>query len=107
MYYAGQGMPRNFRQAAKWLRLAAEQGEPEAQLHLGLMHGQGAGVRRNSVLAYMWLDVAATNTNRDQQKRIIQSRDSFSASMTNAEINKAQELARTCADHKFKGCERE
>ena len=31
MYLAGQGVRKNYSEAAKWLRLAAEQGSAEAQ----------------------------------------------------------------------------
>lgn len=104
MYYAGQDTRQDFGIAEKWLRMAAQQDESDAQYHLGVMHEQGDGVPQNKVLAYMWLDLAAANANRDQQNKIIRSRDSITASMTTAEISRAQELARQCTDNRFKGC---
>ena len=35
MYYRGEGMEQDYREAAKWYRKAAEQGNAEAQYRLG------------------------------------------------------------------------
>jgi len=35
MYLEGRGVRQSESKAAKWLQLAANQGEPEAQYHLG------------------------------------------------------------------------
>lgn len=43
-YYMGRGVPRNFAEAAKWYRLAADQGVVEAQCNLGQMCQVGEGV---------------------------------------------------------------
>ena len=42
------------------LQKAAEQGEPQAQLHLGAMYFTGQGVRQDYALAVQWLQKAAT-----------------------------------------------
>ena len=47
MYYKGQGVTRNYAEAAKWFRKAAEQGFAEAQYNLGVMYYKGQGVTRN------------------------------------------------------------
>ncbi|MGI9346414.1 MAG: tetratricopeptide repeat protein, partial [Gammaproteobacteria bacterium] len=36
MYANGEGVPKNDREAVKWLRLAAEQGDAKAQFNLGV-----------------------------------------------------------------------
>jgi len=35
MYDRGQGVPKDYKEAVKWYRLAAEQGVPKAQFSLG------------------------------------------------------------------------
>jgi TPR repeat protein len=47
MYYKGQGVTRNYAEAAKWFRKAAEQGLAEAQYNLGVMYREGEGVTRD------------------------------------------------------------
>ena len=43
------------------LRRQAGQGDPEAQLNLGLMHRNGEGVLRDLVLAHMWFNIAGAD----------------------------------------------
>ena len=38
MYQNGRGVPQDDAEAAKWFRLAAEQGDAEAQHNLGVMY---------------------------------------------------------------------
>lgn len=45
MYNAGQGVTQNFKEAAKWYRLAAAQGHAEAQFNLDLMNAKKSTVR--------------------------------------------------------------
>ena len=40
MYEKGKGVPRNYKTAVKWHRLAAEQGLAPAQYNLGLMYAK-------------------------------------------------------------------
>jgi TPR repeat protein len=61
MYHEGKGVPQDSREALKWYRLAADQGDPAAQFSLGLMYDRGNGVPQNYVQAYMWYSLAATS----------------------------------------------
>jgi hypothetical protein len=49
---------------------AAEQGDPEAQLELGLMYLHGRGVRVNYAKARMWLLKAAEQDDPDAQHEL-------------------------------------
>jgi hypothetical protein len=51
------------REAVKWFRCAAEQGDQESQTSLGLAYRQGRGVTRDYVQAYKWLERAAVQGN--------------------------------------------
>ena len=37
MYLTGKGVPQDYTEAAKWFRMAAEQGDGRAQFNLGWM----------------------------------------------------------------------
>jgi TPR repeat protein len=45
MYYNGEGVQQNYKEALNWYRKAAEQGFAEAQNNLGLMYHNGEGVQ--------------------------------------------------------------
>ncbi|MCD8303844.1 MAG: sel1 repeat family protein [Prevotellaceae bacterium] len=53
-YEIGDGVGRDFEEAAKWYRKAAEQGLPDAQLQLGDCYFLGLGVRQNLKEAARW-----------------------------------------------------
>ena len=44
MYAKGQGTPQNYAEALKWFRLAANQGDADAQYNLGLVYAGSRGV---------------------------------------------------------------
>ena len=100
MYAKGDGVPRDYKTAVKWYRLAAEQGDVSAQFNLGLMYAKGRGVPQNDMYAYMWGNIVASNGDKDGGKL----RDFIAKEMTPAQIEKAQNLARECVAKKYKGC---
>ena len=57
--FYGIGMNRNYPQAARWFRLAAEQNHAKAQTALGMMYVQGLGLQRNYPMALKWFRKAA------------------------------------------------
>ena len=59
MYAIGDGVPQDQAEAAKWYRLAAEQGNEVGQYNLGVMYGTGLGVTQDYVEAYIWYRLAA------------------------------------------------
>jgi len=62
MYWAGWGVPKDYAEAVKWLRLAAAQGLAAAQYNLGTILGEkGHGVPRDLAEAVKWLRLAATH----------------------------------------------
>jgi hypothetical protein len=61
-YEFGQGVPKDFSQAAYWYRKAAEQGKADAQMALGVLYVRGAGLPQDYAEAYFWFDVAAAVT---------------------------------------------
>ena len=101
MYDNGKGVPKDAAEAVRWYRLAAEQGQANAQHNLGVMYANGEGVLKDSVLAHMWSSIAGANGNEAARKQ----RDNLEDDMTRAEISRAAELARTCMASDYQDCE--
>ena len=99
-YYKGKEVPQDYKEAAKWFRLSAEQGDAFAQTSLGKMYYDGNGVKQDKVYAYMWWNIAASLGH----KLSVKARDKFVKSMTQAQLTKAQQLARACVKKHYKGC---
>ena len=59
MYANGEGVSVNPKTAAKWTRLAAEQGHDRAQSNLGWMYEKGHGVTQDYAKAVKWYRKAA------------------------------------------------
>ena len=79
------GVPKNNAEAARWYRLAAEQGHSSAQWWLGRLY------LKNSVAAHAWLNLAAAQGDDDAAA----DRDELARRMTASQIAGAQALART------------
>ncbi len=61
---------KNYQEAEKWMRQAAEQGHIDGQTIYGTMHLFGYGVKQNREKAEYWLMKSATAGNRDAQSII-------------------------------------
>jgi len=59
MYGNGQGVPQDYKEAVKWWKLAAEQGDTQAQYNLGQMYYKGQGVPQDYKEAVKWYRLAA------------------------------------------------
>ena len=88
MYATGEGVTQDFKEAVKWYRLAAGQGD--AQFNLGVMYDNGQGVPQDYVLAHMWFNICGSTGDKD----CVKNRNIVEESMTPQQIEKAQELAR-------------
>lgn len=106
MYYSGKGVPKNIREALRLYRLSAEQGHVVAQSNLATMYYLGKGVSRDFVLAHMWKNIAATNSEGDRQLRYFEQLKTLTNDMTARQIAEAQALAKQCTSNRFKGCKR-
>ncbi len=95
MYYDGEGVPKDYQEAAKWWRKAAEQGLASAQNNLGNMYYYGKGVPKDYVLAYMWINLAVANsTEEDVSEQGVKRRDELEKNMTPEQITEAQRRSR-------------
>mgnify|MGYP003328136118 CR=1 FL=1 len=100
MYLNGRGVLQDYKEAVRWYRLAAEQGDHRGQFNLGHMYANGYGVLQDDVYAHMWLNIAAANGN-EQAKEF---REIIVQEMTSAQIAEVQKLARECVAKEYKGC---
>ena len=54
VYYRGDGVPKDYAQAVKWFRKAADQGLAESQNMMGVVYDRGDGVPQDAVMAVAW-----------------------------------------------------
>ena len=95
MFYAGEGVPQDDAEAAKWYRQAAERGYARAQHNLGLLYELGRGVPQDFVQAYVWFGLAAASfgaKGHDDGADAGGDRDKLKARMTPAQIVEAERL---------------
>ena len=59
LYFRGLGVPRDYVEARRWLRPAAEQGHPAAQWRLCRIYARGLGVDKDHAEAKAWCREAA------------------------------------------------
>ena len=57
--YFGSGLPKDYGEAIRWFRKAADQEYPKAEFNLGQMYHQGEGVIKDYAEARRWLQKAA------------------------------------------------
>ena len=100
MYELGEGVPQNYAEAAKWYRLAAEQGYADAQNNLGVKYNKGEGVPQDYVMSHMWYNIASANGHENAGEY----RDRLTGLMTTADISKAQAMARECMSSGYTKC---
>ena len=90
MYCNGTGVKKDYAEAVKWFRKAAEQGDIKSQLNLAVCYYNGDGLLKDDVMAYFWFNLAATqNSSAAKEKR-----HELSKKMTKEQIAEAQKLSR-------------
>ena len=100
LYHAGDGVPQDYAEAAKWYRLAAQKGITKAQNNLAVMYEYGRQFPQNNVMAHMWYNLAAANGAEKSGER----RDAIAANMTPEDISKAQAMASECMSSGYENC---
>ena len=74
MYSKGRGVGRDYDEALRLYRLAADQGDADAQCSLGVMYDFGRGVERSATKARYWYGLAADQGNTHAQDALRQMR---------------------------------
>ncbi len=98
MYWSGEGVPRNHKEAARLYLLAANQGYARAQNDIGFMLGFGEGTPpHDDIEAYKWLSLAVNGYTSKNQDRLVQARKDLAAltkRMNPAQITEAERRIR-------------
>ena len=98
MYWSGEGVPRDHKEAAKWYLRAAEKGYARAQNDIGFMYGFGEGNPPiDNVQAYKWLSLAVRNyttRNQDRLDQAVKDLAALRARMTPAQLADAERQIR-------------
>jgi uncharacterized protein len=68
MYEAGEGVTKDYGQAATWYRKAGLQGDNRAQLLLALMYARGQGVPQDNTQGLYWLGKASQGADSAKQQ---------------------------------------
>jgi TPR repeat protein len=66
----GDGVVRDYAEAAKWFRKAADQGDATAQVQLAALYVEGRGVAQNHAEAATWLRKAADQSDATAQVQL-------------------------------------
>lgn len=69
-YYAGNGVPQDYQEAAGWYHKSAESGHAGGQNKLGYMYQLGYGVAQNDTIATLWYRRAAEQGEADGQNSL-------------------------------------
>lgn len=102
MHRMGLGVTKDQREARKWSRLAAKQGNTDAQVMLGSLYAKADGGESVDVpRAYMWYEVAAEQGNAEAKKELAV----LTKELTPQQISDAKALAEKCKASKFEQCE--
>jgi TPR repeat protein len=75
LYRRGEGVRQDYAEAAKWLQLAANQGNVLAQSNLAFMYRDGEGVPQDLVKAHMWFNVASAGAPATSRANYVEYRD--------------------------------
>jgi hypothetical protein len=95
----GVGMPRNFRDAARFYERAAGLGETSAMTNLGLMYETGRGVPQDPLRAYVWFDLGAMTSDGARY------REAAAAMLSDEQIAEAKKRAQECRIKNYRACE--
>lgn len=71
-HYQGLGVPRDYGEAARWFRQAADRNHARAQCTLGMMFAVGRGVDRSFEESVRWLEAAVDNGS-EQARDVLES----------------------------------
>ena len=86
----GEGGAPNHTEAAKWFTQAAEQGDAEGQVALGMLYALGRGVESDLVQANKWITLDAEQGNDEAKAELAQ----LATKLSPSQLAESQKLAR-------------
>jgi hypothetical protein len=88
-------IPKDYSLALLWYRKAAEQGNTDAQSHLGRLYEDGTGVPQDYSEAYFWANLAAATGSSlyggKLSEYLTADRDRIAAHLTRTDLSRVQE----------------
>ena len=93
-------MPQDYQEAVKWMTLASEQGNPQAQHNMAYLYYNGQGVKIDKVYAHMWASIASSQ-GFENSKGLL---EALNKEMIPSQIQEAQSLTEECIKKNYKGC---
>ena len=94
MYWQGEGVARDHKEAARLYLLAAEQGYARAKYDIGFMYGFGEGIPpQDDVQAYKWIGLAIarfTVKNEDRRAQAVKDRATLASRMSKEQLTEAE-----------------
>jgi TPR repeat protein len=91
LYFAGQGVPQDYRQALIWFEKAADQGYMPAYAPTAKLYEQGKGTPIDLGKAYLWYNIAIAALPYSVERYSLEKqRDDIGLQMTQAQIEAAQ-----------------
>ena len=85
-FLRGDGVEKNNDNAARFFKMAAFHGDTDAQYELGQCYWNGRGVRKNLILAYVWINLASNKS--DYASSLV----TLSEKLTPKNINDAEKI---------------
>lgn len=82
----------DFWEAARWWKLAGEQGDAGSLQRLALLQKDGKGVEKDLVLAYVNLRLAAQLSKNESNSKAIAQLQEFKANLSSTELSRAEHL---------------
>jgi TPR repeat protein len=70
MYLYGKGVKKDYQEAIRLFRKAADKGDSKAEYNLGIIYEDGMGVRKNRSEAVKWYRLAAGHGHEDAESRL-------------------------------------
>jgi hypothetical protein len=98
MYYYGKGVTQNYNEAVKGYRLAAVQGNADAQSQLGVMNRDGKGVTQNYKVAAKWFRSAAVQGHVGAQFSLA---NMYASGPTHEQFQEAEKWYKMAADQGY------
>ena len=86
-------MKTHFEESIESVRLRADKGDADAQFYLGVMYRDSRGVPQDYIQAYMWYNLAASNSRGDLRLLAVKGRNQAAKEMTPEDLSEAQRLA--------------
>jgi TPR repeat protein len=106
VYYdvGAEGAPKDYAEALKWYRKAAEQGDGNGLVSMADMYAHGHGVSQNYVLAEMYVELAEAQ--HADVTLLKPTRALVRQHVTTAQTAEAKKRTAECLRANFKGCDK-